>query len=171
LPRQFLQLSKRRTVRRYVESEYAAVSNGSPSSQMNMDYALCQALKLTHLGDIKTVMLYYDIICQFIVNLYNRVARNPHLELPEDIKIVPGIGLMHVTEHKPQCLPRYAPTFIQGAGLVAGKIIESLWSGLNGCVKSTRTATAANRAETLDDHMNDNNWLKLVNIGDTDHGY
>jgi hypothetical protein len=24
---------------------------------------------------------------------------------------------------------------------------------------------AANQAETLDDHMNDNNWTKLVNIG------
>ena len=75
------------------------------------------------------------------------------------------IGLLHVTEHKAECSPQYFPTFIKGTGLVAGEIIESLWSGLNGCAHSTRMALATNCAETLDDHMNDSKWTKLVNIG------
>lgn len=132
---------------------------------MNIDYSLCQALNATNIGDIKDVITYYDINCMFSKNFDSRVRRNPYLSVEGHITITPGIGLLHVTEHKPECSPRYAPTFIRGAGLVAGEILESLWSSLNGCAPSTRTASAANRAETLDDHMNDSNWGKLVNIG------
>jgi hypothetical protein len=132
---------------------------------MNMDYVLCQALKSTQIGEMRRVLMYYDVNCQYIKNLYRRIERNPHLKIDPSIELTAGIGLLHVTEHKAECGPRFSPTFIKGAGLVAGEIIESLWSGLNGCAHSTRTATAANRAETLDDHMNDNNWTKLVNIG------
>jgi hypothetical protein len=132
---------------------------------MNMDYALCQAIKSTHIGEMMRVLMYYDVNCQYIKNLYRRLKRNPHLDIDPKIELTAGIGLLHVTEHKAECGPRFSPTFIKGAGLVAGEIIESLWSGLNGCAHSTRTASAANRAEILDDHMNDNNWMKLVNIG------
>jgi Kyakuja-Dileera-Zisupton transposase len=134
---------------------------------MNMDYTLCQALQNTNIGEIKNVIVYYDINCQYSKKLQARVERNAHLYIPAHMKIIPGIGLLHVTEHKPECVPRYAPTYIEGAGLVAGEIIESLWSGLNGCTASTRTATQANRAEMLDDHMNDSNWSKLLNIVET----
>jgi Kyakuja-Dileera-Zisupton transposase len=132
---------------------------------MNMDYALCQAIMSMNMEELHRLILYYDVNCQYIRKLSERIARNHHLHIPDGIEIIPGIGLLHVTEHKPECLPRYAPTYIKGAGLVAGEIIESLWSGLNGCAHSTRTASDANRAETLDDHMNDNNWTKLVKIG------
>src|SRR5688572_6452129 len=133
---------------------------------MNMDYALCQALETTNIGGIQRVITYYDVNCMFSKNFQRRVDRSEILHVADHIQITPGIGLLHVTEHKPECSPRHAPTFIPGAGLVADKIIESLWSGLIGCASSTRTASAANRAETLDDHMNDNNWSKLVSIGE-----
>jgi hypothetical protein len=136
------------------------------SRQMNMDYALCQALETTNIGGIPRVITYYDINCMFSKYFQHRVERTPFLHVADHIQITPGISLLHITEHKPECSPRHAPTFIPGAGLVAGEIIESLWSGRIGCTSSTRTASAANRAETLDDHMNDNNWSKLVNIGE-----
>ena len=132
---------------------------------MNIDWALCQALKSTFMDEIVAVVVDYDVNCEYMVYLPSRVANNPHLHINPNLVITAGIGLLHVMEHKPQCVPRYAPTYIRGAGQVAGEIIESLWSGLNGCAKSTRTATNASRAETLDDHMNDNNWSKLINIG------
>ena len=36
---------------------------------MNMDYALCQALKNTMTGEEKRVIFVYDINCQYMVNL------------------------------------------------------------------------------------------------------
>jgi hypothetical protein len=134
---------------------------------MNIDYTLCQALQSTNMGDGDTILVYYDINCQHSRRFLARVQKNPYLQIPPNIKIIPGIGLLHVTEHKPECVPRFAPSFIKGAGLVAGEIIESLWAGLIGSASSTRTATKANRAETLDDHMNDNNWSKMLNIVET----
>jgi hypothetical protein len=134
---------------------------------MNIDYTLCQALQSTNMGDGDTILVYYDINCQHSRKFLARVQKNPYLQIPPNIKIIPGIGLLHVTEHKPECVPRFAPSFIKGAGLVAGEIIESLWAGLIGSASSTRTATKANRAETLDDHMNDNNWSKMLNIVET----
>ena len=132
---------------------------------MNIDWSLCQALKSTFMNELRYCISYYDVNCLYIQYLKMRVANNPHLEIDPNLEIVAGIGLLHVTEHKPDCVPHFAPTYIKGAGLVAGEIIESLWSGLNGCAHSTWTTTNANRAEILDDHMNDNNWSKLINIG------
>ena len=130
-----------------------------------MDYSLCQALQFSNISEIESIVIYYDVNCMYSKSLPLRVKRSPFLNIMEHIKITPGIGLLHVAEHKPECTPRYAPTFIRSAGQVAGEIIESLWSGLNRCASATRTASDANRAETLDDHMNENNWRKLVNIG------
>ena len=48
--------------------------------------------------------------------------------------------------------------------MVDGEILESLWAQLNDISQSTHTATLTHRAEVLDDHMNDSNWNKMVNI-------
>ena len=104
---------------------------------MNMDYVLCQALKSTQIGEMGRVLMYYDVNCQYIKKLNQRIDRNPNLAIDPSIELTAGIGLLHVTEHKAECGPRFSPTFINGAGLVAGEIIESLWSSLNGCAHST----------------------------------
>lgn len=52
--------------------------------------------------------------------------------------------------------------------MIDGEILETLWAVLNHTSKSIRTATLANRAETLDDHMIDSNWKKLVGIGESE---
>lgn len=131
---------------------------------MNMDYSLSEALKTVNLGPIRDVIVFYDIMCQYSKKLEARFNRNQYLNLPEGIRMIPGIGLFHVHGHQPGCLVRYAPSFIKGAGQVDGEIIETLWARLNGTAQSTRTASLAHRAEVLDDHMNDSNWKKLVSI-------
>lgn len=132
---------------------------------MNMDYSLSQAMKTMNLNGLKNVLVLYDIMCQYFKKLGTRFAENDYLELPEGVKLIPGIGLFHVHGHQPSCLVRYAPSFIKGAGQVDGEIIETLWSTLNDTSRSARTATLAHRAEMLDDHMNDSNWKKLTKIG------
>ena len=132
---------------------------------MNMDYCVSEALKF-NMDGIRRSMLLYDIMCQFWKNLRRRFQGSPYLSFPEAVEILQGIGLFHVHGHKDECYARYAPTFIPGAGMVDGEVLETLWAVLNGIANSIRSQSTGHRRETLDDHMNDSNWKKLVNIGE-----
>jgi len=135
--------------------------------QMNMDYTLCQSL--SRLGDIRTVIVLYDIMCQYWKNLNKRVAQSPYLHLDPDLVMHKGIGLFHVHGHRDECMPMFAPNFIPGAGKVDGEILETLWAPINKISSSIRAMTKAHRQEVLDDHMNDSNWKKLVGMGEIGH--
>ena len=54
--------------------------------------------------------------------------------------------------------------------MTAGEILEMLWSSLNSITPTVRTATLANRAETIDDHATDSNHKKMINIGERSFG-
>ena len=129
-----------------------------------MDYAIMQAISYTVL--VAYILLLYDIVCQFWVNFNTRIAQCPQLPvLPRNLSIIPGIGLFHVHGHKAQCYPRYAPSFIPGAGMIDGEILETLWSPLNHTASSARSMSWFSRQEYLDAHMGDSNWKKLTGIG------
>jgi len=72
---------------------------------------------------------------------------------------------MYTVGHQDKCFPRFAPTFIPGAGQTDGEILETLWAVLNEVGCTTRTMTLAHRSEVLDAHMLDNNWKKMINMG------
>ncbi|KIK74642.1 hypothetical protein PAXRUDRAFT_19663 [Paxillus rubicundulus Ve08.2h10] len=110
--------------------------------QVNMDYALCQALG--KLEGMPRAAVIYDIACH--------------------IQIVWGIGLFHIHGHQDVCLSRYSPDLIPGIGKVDGEVLETLWSQLNEICGSTRSMTAAHRREVLNDHMLDSNRKKMLNI-------
>ena len=133
--------------------------------QMNIDYALCEALANTHTQDAPHCIFVYDINCQYITNLRARIAAGEFLKINDNLFFVPGIGLFHVHGHQVLCYPRFAPTFIDGAGQADGEILETLWAVLNEAARSTRTMTLAHRAEVLDAHAADNNWKKMINMG------
>ena len=128
--------------------------------QKNVDFALLKALKSTRVDDDQGVMIIYDIACQYMVHLKDRIGHR----LPVNLQIDSAIGLFHVHAHKDECLFRYATSFIPGAAVTAGEILESLWSALNGISPVVRTATLAHRAEVLDDHACDSNHKKTLGI-------
>jgi hypothetical protein len=133
--------------------------------QMNMDWSLSEALATTNIGLLKLILHIYDINCQYCVHLRERFRRNDKLHLADHIRLLHAIGQFHVHGHKDECLYRWATNYIPGAGVVDGEVLETLWSVLNTVSASTRTASLAHRTEILDDHMNDSNWKKMVNIG------
>lgn len=116
-------------------------------------------LKHTNVQYDQTILFIYDI-CQYIVYLLQRIGNR----LPPGIVIDAAIGLFHVHAHKDECFFRFAPTFIPGTGIIAGEILESLWSSLNSISPTARTATLAHRAEMLDDHATDSNHKKTLGI-------
>ena len=91
------------------------------------------------------------------------------LATPLGIHIKKAIGLFHVHGHIKECFARYAPTFIKGSGMLAGEVIETLWSPLNHTASSARTMTWYHRQEYLDSHMGDSNWKKMIGMCMWDH--
>jgi hypothetical protein len=128
--------------------------------QKNVDFALLKALKSTSVTPEQGVLLIYDIACQYFVHLQDRIGSH----LPFGLDIDAAIGLFHVHAHKDQCFFQYATSFIPGAAIVAGEILESLWSSLNSISPTARTATLAHRSEMLDDHATDSNHKKTLGI-------
>jgi hypothetical protein len=115
--------------------------------QKNVDFAFLQVLKTTRVDPQQGVMLIYDIVCQYIIHLLEHIS----VHLPAGLTIDQAIGLLHVHGHKDKCFFHYALSFIPGSGIVAGEILESLWSSLNSISLTVRTATLPHRAEMLDD--------------------
>jgi len=131
--------------------------------QKNVDWSLLETIWSTNVDPDQGMLLYYDVVCQYWVYLIERIG---HL-LPIGLEINQAIGLFHVHAHKEECFYRFASSFIPGSGIVAGKILESLWSWLNSITTATRTATLAHRAEVIDDHASDSNYKKALGIGNS----
>ncbi|PPR03552.1 hypothetical protein CVT24_007599 [Panaeolus cyanescens] len=125
--------------------------------QKNIDYALLQAIKTTHVDKRQRIVLLYDIACQYIVHLKDRIG-----DQLEGHSIDAGIGLFHVHAHKDQCFFRFSPSFIPDLAIVIGEILESLWSKLNEISPSLRTANLSTRSEVMDDHATDSNHKKML---------
>lgn len=132
-----------------------------------MDWSLCESCKHTNLDGITDVLHIYDIMCQYHVHLYERVAASIDHSLLDTLRIIKAIGQFHVHGHQLNCLYRFSTTFIPGVGMIDGEILETLWSVLNDISRSTRSASLAHRMEVLDDHMGDSNWKKIINISES----
>ncbi|KAH9912015.1 uncharacterized protein B0H18DRAFT_1088708 [Fomitopsis serialis] len=116
-------------------------------------------------GGIGHVYVSYDIMCQYHVHLNDRFDDNPYLQMPGGVVLYKCIGLFHIHGHKAECELRHSLTFTEGAGEADGEIIETQWSGINPVSGSTRSMSTSHRQETLDRHMNNWNWKKMITMG------
>lgn len=129
------------------------------------DYSVAQAYETTGAASLPGFIFAYDVNCQHCVHFRKRL-QNEFLRdsIAVDATILFLIGLFHVHGHKEECLPRFAPTFAPGSGVVAAEILESLWSTLIGVAPSTRNMTSAHRVEVLEACMADSNRKKTLNM-------
>ncbi|KAF9525828.1 hypothetical protein CPB83DRAFT_771325, partial [Crepidotus variabilis] len=136
--------------------------------QMNIDYSVSEALTTTRNDGLKSLLLIYDVMCQYKVHLGDRFDATPeHLQWPDSLDtVLSAIGKFHVHTHQESCLYRYSPSYIPDAAQVAGEIVESLWARLNKISVSLRTASIQHRIEVLDDHMNNSNFKKIIHAGE-----
>ncbi|KAG2103721.1 uncharacterized protein F5147DRAFT_654633 [Suillus discolor] len=142
---------------------HAMVDFQKGERQINMDYALCEALKVNAEG-IRRVLTFYDVNCQYHKNLKECITNSPFLEIPMELDIVPGIGLWHVYGHQDNCYVRYASNFIKGAARIDGEIMETLWVPLNIISPAARGMGTPHRKECLDYQMNDCNFMKMIRM-------
>ncbi|KAH9015061.1 hypothetical protein EDB85DRAFT_1898928 [Lactarius pseudohatsudake] len=115
-------------------------------AQKNMDYSIFKALNFNMEG-IEAALISYDVMCQWSVHMMERVNGSNYLKLPDNLEL------------------RYSPSFIEGGRQIDGETIETLWAPLNEISRSTRGMSTSHRREVIDDHMNDSNWKKLIDIG------
>ena len=95
----------------------------------------------------------------------DRVTGSRHLKIPDGLELRLGISLFHIHGHQDTCLARYSPSFIEGGQQIDGEMIETLWAPLNEMSRSTRGMSTSHCREVIDNHMNDSNWKKLIDLG------
>ena len=129
-----------------------------------MDYSIFKALNFNTEG-IQAALISYDVMCQWSVHVLDRVNGSDYLKLPDNLELRLAIGLFHIHGHQDTCLARYSPSFVKGGRQIDGETIETLWAPLNEITRSTRGMSTSHRREVIDDHMNDSNWKKLIDLG------
>jgi hypothetical protein len=134
--------------------------------QMNIDYAICNALKY-HTDGLPQSLVIYDIICQWIINFYRRLMQSNHLSVPDDMDIIAAIGKFHLNAHVKECFAKFSLNFVEGAGQLDGEILETLWSAFNKICGAARAMSRAHRSEIYSDFMRDSNWKKLVGMSES----
>ncbi|KAG0707289.1 hypothetical protein DFH29DRAFT_796932 [Suillus ampliporus] len=88
--------------------------------QMNVDYALCNALG-HNMDGLCWAFTFYDVNCQYNKHLWQHVDESLHLSIPPGMDIMLGIGLWRVHGHQDKCYVWYASNFIPGAVRIDGR--------------------------------------------------
>ena len=82
---------------------------------MNVDYAVCEALKY-HTENLLGALTYYDVACGWFVHFLERVMEAEYLDLPEGMdNIIPAVGKFHLNAHVQDCFAKFSSNFIFGA--------------------------------------------------------
>ncbi|KAI0039987.1 hypothetical protein FA95DRAFT_1503469 [Auriscalpium vulgare] len=132
----------------------------------NMDYILLSTIARTA-GNVKMLVLSYDIACQFSINFLSRMAQYPEgLRIKfNDVTIIFVIPKFHILGHGEKCQLGLNINTTEGLGRTCGEGIESGWAETNGAALSTREMSPASRRESLDDFFGAINWRKTITLG------
>ncbi|KAJ8502454.1 hypothetical protein ONZ45_g11741 [Pleurotus djamor] len=129
----------------------------------NMDYIFLSALLSVALT---SVMIIYDIACQWKVNLPARMSQFPaELQIPSACSLQFAIPKCHTPAHQTPCQAPHSLNLKPGAGRTDGEGIERDWSVLNPAASSTREMGRGLRHDTLDDLFSYHNWQKTTALG------
>ena len=135
------------------------------ASYVNMDYLFFSSLSNTALTSL---VVSYDIACQWSVNLWKRMATYPyHLKLNHEgsVIFVFLVPKFHLPAHIQRCHNAFSFNLTRWVGRTDGEAPERGWSNINPVAASTREMGPRSRHDTLDDHFGDWNWKKSIKMG------
>ncbi|KDQ59839.1 hypothetical protein JAAARDRAFT_56787 [Jaapia argillacea MUCL 33604] len=129
----------------------------------NMDYIVLAAL----LGMmLTTLILSYNIACQWHKNFWKRVA-----EFPSGMRISKSsvnIGFVipkwHLNAHGPKCQSQFSLNYRQGAGRTCAELIESNWANTNPVATSGWEMGPGSRSEMLCEQWGGWNWFIILSF-------
>lgn len=129
-----------------------------------MDYILFCSLRLVY---ILLIFLSYNIMCQWIVNLWTRVLSLPEAIQPTFPKedLVGKIPQFHLEAHGRKCYAPYLLRLTRGVGRAESEAPECGWSILGCATTQTKEMGPGARHNVLDDICGFANWRKTVDSG------
>ncbi|KAG6914738.1 hypothetical protein DXG01_015688 [Tephrocybe rancida] len=134
------------------------------------DFVFLYSLKDRAITEFTVIMVSYNIVCQWSVNLWERMRTYRHeLFTDENGKkafrfLIPKF---HLPGHILKCQTIYSFNYNHNVGRTDGEGIERGWSNINPVATSTREMGPGHRRDTLDDHFGDWNWKKSCLMGVT----
>jgi hypothetical protein len=131
----------------------------------NMDYLAASILRHVHIALI--LIWSYDIVCQWVKKLVERLKKLPPLvRLNITLRVIRFvIPKLHILGHLIKCQEKFSLNFTLGAGQSDAEGIERLWSGLGGAATSLKEMGPGSHQDTLEDHIGNWNWQKVVGLG------
>lgn len=111
-------------------------------------------------------MSSYDMSCSYSINMHARFLERFPDVAPAIPKFTFLIPLVHVNNHKENCVYKYACSYMENAGHFHGETAEHEWAELNQVAPQTRQMNNGHRQDVLIDHHSDWNWKKVVNMGE-----
>ncbi|KAG2097508.1 uncharacterized protein F5147DRAFT_777956 [Suillus discolor] len=121
---------------------------------------------------VLTVIISYNIACQWKLNLLKRMAAIPeHLQVPLTtamLAFIFGIPKFHCPAHDIKCATPHSLNLIPGVSRMDhGEGIERNWSEMNRVANSMKEMGPGSQHDTLalDDHFGHHNWRKYVSLG------
>ena len=92
---------------------------------------------------------------------------SPELHLPYAEKVFTFfVPKFHLSAHITKCQWKFSFNFIKGVSRTDGEAPERGWANLNLMASSTKEMGPGHRCDTLDDVIGDNNWKKLIGLGE-----
>lgn len=134
------------------------------ASYSNMDYIIASAL----FGfSLMLLTISYDIACQWKKNLPERNTKLPkRIRLPlERIDLQCALPVWHAGSHNEECEKDNSLSFKTGVGKSDGEGVERVWSVLNPAANHTKDANRGQRVDTLEDKIDNHNFLKNIGQG------
>ncbi|KAK7434810.1 hypothetical protein VKT23_019997 [Stygiomarasmius scandens] len=130
-----------------------------------MDYAWASSLR--HHNHRLMKVQSYDIACQWCKYLVERLKHLPpfirlNLVLHVVFFVIPKL---HIYGHQMLCQLLYSLNWLWGTGRTDGEGIERPWAHMGPVATSMRDMGPGSRHDTLDDHWNHWNFVKMVGLG------
>ncbi|KAL0571417.1 hypothetical protein V5O48_010552 [Marasmius crinis-equi] len=115
------------------------------------------------------LIVAYDIMCQWMVNLSRRMQNWPQeMRLPSSLYMTPVIPKFHHPAHQEDKEhDRLNCNYAKGLGDCDCECAERMWSSLNPAAPSTKPMGPGSRVLVLNDHFGFYNWGKYVGTGTT----
>ncbi|KAJ7060233.1 hypothetical protein C8F01DRAFT_1253560 [Mycena amicta] len=132
----------------------------------NMDYICLSTLEDVTL---KSVLVSYDIACQWQINL---PARAEHIRgaggLLTDLQKLEmqfGLPVWHAAAHEASCQAEYSLSYTEGVGKTDGEGIEQTWAVLNPVGWATKEMGEGARHDAIEDKVDHLNFEKNIGQG------
>ncbi|KAF9471567.1 hypothetical protein BDN70DRAFT_909334 [Pholiota conissans] len=130
----------------------------------NMDYVFHSATKD---AGVSSFVVSYDIACQWSIKIKERMTTFDPTFFVNDPNVAVRylVPKFHLPAHIAACRSNYSFNFAKETGRTDGEAPERGWVYINGLAPSTREMGPGTRSDTLDSHMGDENWKKVIGMG------